>query len=241
MATSFFISDLHLAADRPQSTETLLNFLSSTATQAEQLFILGDLFEYWVGDEALDEPMPAQVAAALHELGARGTSVCFMHGNRDFLVGERFAHAARLRLLPDPFMVTLYGTPTLLMHGDTMCTGDTEYLAFRKMVRNPAWQAEFLAKPMAERIQLAQAARTQSEQSKQVKSMEIMDVATDAVESVLHQYNYPRLIHGHTHRPATHYHNVDGHQCERIVLADWYANGSYLECDDTGCRAVTIE
>ena len=241
VAPSLFISDLHLAAERPQSTETLLRFLSSTAKQAEQLFILGDLFEYWVGDEALDEPMPAQVAAALRELGSGGTAVSYMHGNRDFLIGERFAQTAGARLLPDPFTVTLYGVPTLLMHGDSMCTDDTEYLAFRKMVRNPAWQEEFLAKPIAERIQLAQAARAQSEQSKQVKSMEIMDVATDAVESVLREHEYPRLIHGHTHRPATHQHVVDGHQCERIVLADWYANGSYLECDDKGCRAVTIE
>ncbi|UCH49042.1 MAG: UDP-2,3-diacylglucosamine diphosphatase, partial [Betaproteobacteria bacterium] len=222
MAPSFFISDLHLAAERPQSTGTLLKFLSSTARQAEQLFILGDLFEYWLGDEALDEPMPAQVAAALCELGSSGTAVSFMHGNRDFLIGERFAQAAGLRLLADPFMVTLYGVPTLLMHGDTLCTGDTEYLEFRKMVRNPAWQAQFLAKSIAERIQLVQAVRAESEQAKKIKSMDIMDVANDAVESVLREHDYPRLIHGHTHRPAIHHHNVDGHQCERIVLADWY-------------------
>ena len=240
MAASFFISDLHLAAERPGSTETLLKFLSGTAKTAEQLFILGDLFEYWVGDEALDDPMPAQVAAALHELGSGGAAICYMHGNRDFLIGERFARAAGLRILPDPFMVTLYGVRTLLMHGDTLCTDDTDYLEFRKVVRNPAWQAAFLAKPLAERHKLAQSARAESEDAKQVKSMTIMDVSADAVETVLRAHGYPRLIHGHTHRPATHDHLVDGHRCERIVLADWYGSGSYLECDRDGCRAVTI-
>jgi UDP-2,3-diacylglucosamine hydrolase len=218
-----------------------VQFLRSTARHAGQLFILGDLFEYWIGDEALDDPMPAKVAAALHKLGSGGTAVSYLHGNRDFLIGQRFAQAAGVRLLPDPFMVTLYGVPTLLMHGDTLCTDDIEYLEFRKMVRNPAWQAAFLAKPMPERIKLAGSARAQSEQSKQVKPMNVMDVTTNAVESVLRQHKYPRLIHGHTHRPATHRHVVDGHQCERIVLADWYANGSYLECDEDGCRAVAIE
>ncbi len=241
MAASFFISDLHLAVDRPQGTETLLSFLAGAARQAEQLFILGDLFEYWIGDEALAEPMPSQVAAALRELAADGTAVSFMHGNRDFLIGEQFAQAAGLRLLPDPFPLSLYGTPTLLMHGDTLCTDDTEYMEFRKVVRNPAWQAEFLAKPLAERIKLAQAARTESEHAKQVKSMEIMDVSTDAVEAVLRDHRYPRLIHGHTHRPATHHHLVDGHRCERIVLSDWYDRGSYLHCDVQGCRSITIE
>ncbi len=240
VAASFFISDLHLAPERPHSTETLLKFLGDTATQAEQLFILGDLFEYWIGDESLNEPVPAEVAAALRQLAATHTAVFFMHGNRDFLIGEKFAQAAGLRLLPDPHLVSLYGTPTLLMHGDTLCSDDIEYLEFRKMVRNPAWQAEFLAKPIAERIELARSVRAESEHAKQVKSMSIMDVSTATVESVLREHHYPRLIHGHTHRPATHHLLVDGHQCERIVLADWYGSGSYLHCDSEGCRAVTI-
>lgn len=241
MAASYFISDLHLAADRPASTETLLTFLNGTATKADQLFILGDLFEYWVGDEALADPMPARVTAALKNLGSSGTAIYYMHGNRDFLIGDQFAEAAGLRLLPDPYMLTLYGISTLLMHGDTLCTGDTEYLEFRKVVRNPAWQADFLAKPLAERNKLAQSVRAESEHAKKTKSMTIMDVATEAVESVLRQYNYPRLIHGHTHRPATHHHMIDGHRCERIVLSDWYASGSYLACDEGGCRSVIIE
>ena len=138
-------------------------------------------------------------------------------------------------------MTSLYGADTLLMHGDTLCTDDTEYLEFRKMVRDPAWQAAFLAKPVAERIELARSVRAESEQAKQTKSMTIMDVSTPTVESVLREHNYPRLIHGHTHRPATHHHVVDGRTCERIVLADWYARGSYLECDSNGCRTVAID
>jgi len=240
VAASFFISDLHLTPERPQSTETFLEFLRNTAGLAERLYILGDLFEYWVGDEALAEPVSAQVAEALCELGSGGTRIFFMHGNRDFLIGARFAKAAGLQLLPDPSVVTLYGAPTLLMHGDTLCTDDVDYLNFRKTVRDPVWQAEFLAKSVADRKQFAESARSESEKSKKIKPMSIMDVSTAAVESVLRQHAYPRLIHGHTHRPATHEHLVDGHVCERRVLADWYERGSYLRCDSDGCESVTI-
>ncbi|KPK35046.1 MAG: UDP-2,3-diacylglucosamine hydrolase [Betaproteobacteria bacterium SG8_40] len=240
MTASLFISDLHLADERPESTETLLRFLRDTAPKAERLFILGDLFEYWIGDETLAAPMPAQVAGALDRLGKGGTAVFFMHGNRDFLIGPRFAKAAGVQLLPDPYTVTLYGTPTLLMHGDTLCTDDVGYQEFRKVVRNPEWQAEFLAKPVAERIELARTVRAESEQAKKVKSMTIMDVSLPAVETALREHAYPRLIHGHTHRPAVHEHVVDGHRCERIVLADWYGAGSCLECTRAGCRSVAL-
>ncbi len=240
MTASFFISDLHLADERPQSTETLLGFLKDTAPEAERLFILGDLFEYWIGDETLAAPMPAEVAAALKKLGAGGTSVYLMHGNRDFLIGPRFAEAAALQLLPDPYVISLYGVPTLLMHGDTLCTDDVEYQEFRRVVRDPVWQADFLAKPVAERIELARTVRAESEQAKKVKSMTIMDVSLPAVERALREHAYPRLIHGHTHRPAVHQHIVDDHPCERIVLADWYGAGSYLECTRAGCRSVAL-
>ncbi len=240
MTASFFLSDLHLADERPESTETLLRFLRDKAPEAERIFILGDLFEYWIGDETLAAPMPAQVAAALNRLGASGTAVFFMHGNRDFLIGPRFAKAAGLQLLSDPYTITLYGTPTLLMHGDMLCTDDVEYQEFRKVVRDPKWQADFLAKPVAERIELARTVRAESEQAKKVKSMTIMDVSLTTVEAVLREHAYPRLIHGHTHRPAVHEHVVDGHACERIVLADWYGAGSYLECTRTGCRSIAL-
>lgn len=240
MTASLFISDLHLADERPDSTETLLRFLGDTAPEAERLFILGDLFEYWIGDETLAAPMPAAVAAALKKLGTGGTRVYFMHGNRDFLIGPRFAEAAGLELLPDPCTMSLYGVSTLLMHGDTLCTDDVEYQEFRKVVRDPVWQADFLAKPVAERIELARTVRAESEQAKKVKSMTIMDVSLPAVEQALREHAYPRLIHGHTHRPAVHQHIVDDHSCERIVLADWYGAGSYLECTRAGCRSVAL-
>ena len=240
VAESFFISDLHLTPDRPQSTDSLLRFLRGTAIKAERLYILGDLFDYWVGDETLADPMSAQVASALRELSGGDTRIFFMHGNRDFLIGARFAEAAGLQLLPDPSVVMMYGVPTLLMHGDTLCTDDVDYLQFRETVRDPAWQAEFLAKPVAERKQFAQSVRSESEHAKKIKSMEIMDVSPATVESVLRQHNYPRLIHGHTHRPAIHEHLVDGHICERRVLADWYERGSYLACNPGGCESVAI-
>ena len=214
--------------------------MRDTAGKAERLYILGDLFDYWVGDDTLAEPMPAQVASALRELSSGDTQVFLMHGNRDFLIGTRFAIAAGLQLLPDPSVVMLCGAPTLLMHGDTLCTDDVDYLRFRETVRNAAWQAEFLAKPLAEREHFAQSVRSESETAKKIKPMAIMDVSPAAVESVLRQHHYPRLIHGHTHRPATHEHLVDGHVCERRVLADWYERGSYLRCDSDGCESVTI-
>lgn len=237
---AFFISDLHLAPERPEATDALQQFLKATAAGAERLYVLGDLFEYWIGDEGLAMPMPAVVATAFRTLSDRDTQVFFMHGNRDFLLGERFAAAAGMRLLTDPTMVDLYGSRTLLMHGDTLCTDDVEYQRFRTMVRDAAWQSAFLAKPIEERIRMAQSVRGESEQAKQTKDMAIMDVAQSSVETVLREHGYPRLIHGHTHRPARHEHRVDGKLCERYVLADWYEQGSYLVCDAEGCRSQKI-
>jgi UDP-2,3-diacylglucosamine hydrolase len=240
MGSALFISDLHLAPERPEATAALLRFLQTTAVSADRLFVLGDLFEYWIGDEGLAMPMASQVADAFRTVSGSGTQVYFMHGNRDFLLGERFASAAGMTLLPDPTVIDLHGTRTLLMHGDTLCTDDVEYLKFRAMVRDPQWQAAFLSKPVEERIRMAQSVRGESEQAKQGKAMAIMDVAQPAVEQVLRAHGYPRLIHGHTHRPARHTHRVDGHVCERIVLADWYESGSYLACDADGCRSEKI-
>ncbi|MGH8678854.1 MAG: UDP-2,3-diacylglucosamine diphosphatase [Burkholderiales bacterium] len=240
VAASLFISDLHLAAERPAATAALLRFLEETAPGADHLYVLGDLFEYWIGDETLALPMPAQVAGAFRRLAQRGTPVSFMHGNRDFLIGNAFAKAAGLTMLSDPTLVDLYATRTLLMHGDSLCTDDVDYQLFREMVRDPAWQRGFLAKPIEQRVAMAQSVRGESERAKQVKDMAIMDASPTTVESVLRQHRYPRLIHGHTHRPARHQHIVDGHRCERFVLADWYDQGSYLLCDPGGCRAVSI-
>ena len=240
MTHSLFISDLHLAPQRPAATDALFRFLDETARGAERLYVLGDLFEYWIGDDALPDPFNSSVAQAFARLAAGGTRLYFIHGNRDFLIGPGFARAAAMTLLEDETEVDLHGTRTLLMHGDALCTDDVEYQKFRTMVRDPAWQRALLARPIAERIRMAQALRGESEQAKQAKDMAIMDVAPATVDSVLRAHGYPRLIHGHTHRPARHEHRVDGRTCERFVLADWYEQGSYLLCDAGGCRAVPI-
>lgn len=240
MSSTFFISDLHLAPDTPAANEALLGFLRDTAPSADALYVLGDLFEYWIGDEGLSHPFAGEIAGAFRTLTDGGVPVYFMHGNRDFLIGSRFAEASGMLILADPTLVNLYGCPTLLMHGDTLCSDDLEYQKFRAMVRNPAWQQSFLAKPLEERIRMAQEVRGKSEQAKQVKDMAIMDVTQTTVEQALRTHGYPRLIHGHTHRQARHEHRVDGRLCERWVLSDWYQQGSYLTCDAGGCRVVPL-
>ena len=236
MPHTLFISDLHLSPDTPQATHTLLRFLRETAPAADALYVLGDLFEYWIGDEGLAQPFAKEIATALRALAQGGVPIYFMHGNRDFLICQRFALASGMKLLADPAIVDLYGTRTVLMHGDTLCSDDVDYQKFRAMVRNPAWQQAFLARPLDERVRMAREVRGKSEQAKQVKNMAIMDVSPETVEAALRAHGYARLIHGHTHRPARHEHQVDGHACERWVLADWYDHGSYLMCDAGGCR-----
>ncbi len=239
MAT-LFISDLHLCAGRPETNRIFFGFLEREARAAEALYILGDLFEYWVGDDDLGDPFNARVAAVLLELTRAGVPCYLMHGNRDFVIGEAFARASGVTLLPDPTLVTLYAKPVLLMHGDTLCTLDAEYQAFRREARSEAWIAKLLAQPLAQRKQAVEALRRHSEQEKRRKPAEIMDVALPEVEATLRRFGFPRLIHGHTHRPARHLHDVDGHSCERWVLADWYRTGSYLACDASGCRAYRL-
>ena len=240
MKHSLLVADIHLSPERPQSMRVFEDFARRTAPQAEALYILGDLFEYWAGDDDLADPLHAAVANTLAELSGNGTEVFIMHGNRDFLLAEGFARSAHAHLIPDPTLIDLYGTPSLLMHGDTLCTGDTDYLAFRARVRQPAWQMEFLARPVAERKAEIEALRQRSETNKQLKSMVEMDVHPDAVAAALREHGYPRLIHGHTHRPAHHLQRVDGRDCERWVLDSWYDHGSYLCCEAAGCTAIQI-
>jgi UDP-2,3-diacylglucosamine hydrolase len=239
--SALFISDLHLCSGRPQINRSFFEFLGREARSAQALYILGDLFEYWVGDDDLDDAFNAGVGAALARLVAAGVPTYLMLGNRDFVIGEAFARAIAVRLLPDPTLLTLYGQSTLLMHGDTLCTLDLEYQAFRREARSPAWIDKLMRQPLAQRKTAIEALRRRSEQEKRAKPAAIMDVAPDEVEAQLRRHNYPRLIHGHTHRPARHVHMVDGHACERWVLADWYQNGSYLACDASGCRAVQLD
>ena len=235
MPHTLFISDLHLGPGTPEATDSLLRFLRETAPKADALYVLGDLFEYWIGDDAVEQPFEHEVTAAFRALVDAGVPVYFMHGNRDFLIGRRFAKASGMKILADPAMIDLHGRPTLLMHGDTLCSEDIEYQKFRARTRNPLLQWLFLALPLSLRVRIALKLRGRSTQAKQAKSMAIMDVTPGTVEDTLRQHRYPRLIHGHTHRPARHEHHVDGHACERWVLADWYEHGSYLRCDASGC------
>lgn len=241
MKHALFISDLHLCHTRPAINALFERFLRDIAPQAEALYILGDFFEYWAGDDDLSEPFHSAIALQLSALADSGTRLYLMHGNRDFLIGAAFQRAAHITLLPDPTLIDLYGQPTLLMHGDTLCSDDVEYQAFRTQVRDPQWQQGFLATPLATRKAQIEALRQRSEQEKSSKAAEIMDVNADTVAATLRAFNYPRLIHGHTHRPAKHVHTVDGKTCERWVLTDWYASGGYLRCDATGCVAQTLE
>ena len=224
-----------------QINRCFFGFLEREARSADALYILGDLFEYWAGDDDLDDPLNAAVAAALARLRGGGVPVFLMHGNRDFVIGEAFARASGVKLLPDPVLLNMHGQPVLLMHGDTLCTLDHEYQSFRREARSDTWIRNLLAKPLSERKAAIEALRRQSEQEKRSKAAEIMDVAPAEVEAALRRHGYPRLIHGHTHRPARHVHMVDGHTCERWVLADWYQAGSYLACDESGCRAVRLK
>jgi UDP-2,3-diacylglucosamine hydrolase len=237
---SIFVSDLHLTPDRPRATEQFLDLLSGAATQSAAFYILGDLFEHWIGDDDLDDPFNASIAGALAALSARGVPLYFMQGNRDVLAGAVFAARCGAKPIEDPVLLDVHGTKTLLMHGDTLCTGDTDYQKFRAYARDPDNQRKFLALPLAARRKQMLDWRAQSEQSKQGKDAGIMDVAPAAVEKALRDSGYPRLIHGHTHRPARHVHTVDGRQCERWVLTDWYGRAGYLLCDSAGCRAVTL-
>lgn len=236
-----FISDLHLSPERPAINRSFFAFLRNEARAAAALYILGDLLDYWIGDDDLDLPFHAAVAAGLRELSASGCPVYFLPGNRDFLIGSRFAQAAGLQILADPTLIELAGVPTLLMHGDTLCTTDLAYQEFRAKVHDPAWQRALLAKPLAERRAIAFSLLQDSRVEKGTKSSDIMDVTPDAVEQVLREHRCPRLIHGHTHRPARHEYLIDGMRCERWVLGPWYEAGSYLRCDaDGSCTPVAL-
>lgn len=236
---TLFISDLHLSAERPQIIAQFLAFTTDIAPQAAALYILGDLFEYWAGDDDTDA-LGAQTAAALATLAGRGTRVYLMQGNRDVLMAGTFAARSGATLIEDPLLIDLHGTSTLLTHGDALCTDDTDYQRFRAYARDAGNQARFLAQPLAARREQMLGMRAQSEASKQQKAETIMDVAPAAVENLLRQYGYPRLIHGHTHRPARHVHQLDGRSCERWVLNDWYERGGYLRCAAAGCAAVRL-
>lgn len=240
MTHTLFISDLHLGANRQHITQLFTHFVQHIAPKAEALYVLGDLFESWAGDDDLDDPFHQQITCLLRVLADSGTRLYIMHGNRDFLMAEKLAEACRASLLGDPALLDLYGTPTLLTHGDTLCTEDADYQSYRRQVHEPAWQQQFLAQPLAQRKTLIEQLRSHSENEKRHKSGELMDVNDAAVADLLREHGYPRLIHGHTHRLMRHRHAVDNRDCERWVLGDWLETGNALRCNAGGCDWLTI-
>ena len=226
---SLFISDLHLTEERPEANERFIDLLEGKARAADALYILGDFFESWIGDDDLEAPFNAVIAGLLGALSRGGVPLYLMHGNRDFLVGERFCAATGAKLLDDPSVHEIQGVRTLLMHGDTLCTDDLDYQNWRRISRSEAWQREFLAEPLSERRRAIVGMREKSKEVVQAKPADIMDVNDAAVMQAMRAHGVTRLVHGHTHRPGRHALTIDGRPAERWVLPDWYGRGGYLE------------
>ena len=229
------LSDLHLSPDAPGATRIFLDYLAGRAREAGHIYILGDLFEAWAGDDSIDDPEDSfskKIIDSLRELTRNGTAVSIQHGNRDFLLGQHFAERSGAHIIPDPYVLTLPAWQFVLSHGDALCTDDAEYQEFRSRIRAPAWRNSFLSKPLGERKALVAAMRRQSEASKREKTLQAMDVNVAATEDFLRNSGYATLIHGHTHRPARHDHIIDGIHVERWVLSDWHEDrGEYLAWD----------
>ena len=240
MPATLFISDLHLSPARPHLVAAFHALLHGPARAAASVYVLGDLFDVWLGDDQLRQPLAAAVVDALAELAGSGVPLFVQRGNRDFLLGERFARTARATLLPDRVVHDIQGTRTLLMHGDLLCTDDVEYQRFRAYWQDPTRRRRVLSRPYFVRRMVAALMRFGSRRATAAKDEVIMDVNADAVVDELRQHAVARLIHGHTHRPARHEVMVDGRACERWVLADWYRLGSYLEVTLAGVTPRTV-
>ena len=236
---TLFISDLHLDASRPAVTDAFLNFLQTTATEADTLYILGDLFEVWYGDDHGDAHY-TRVTEALAELASSGTRCFFMVGNRDFIIGRDFLAASGLMLLPDPTLIYVGNDSVLLSHGDMLCTDDLAYQRFRRIIRNPYLQALYNALPRSARHGIANKMRSESSAAYEQKGPEIMDVNQHAVELLLRDFKVHTLLHGHTHRPGINNFELDGKPARRIVLGDWYEQGSVLGWDENGLQLETL-
>ncbi|MCF8149791.1 MAG: UDP-2,3-diacylglucosamine diphosphatase [Burkholderiaceae bacterium] len=238
--TARFVSDLHLRKERPDLTERFAAFLADTAASGVgTLFILGDLFEYWIGDDDLADPFNTQVCRLLRDLADRGSPIYFIAGNRDFLLGEVFAAAAGIQLLDETVKVGVGDTATLLMHGDTVCTDDVAYQEFRRMVRATEWQTRFLARPLAERLAEVETLRRRSAEAMLKKPAAIMDANAAAIRAALTSSGCSRLIHGHTHRPGRENIALADGVAERWVLSDWdTGRGDALEIGPNGCRRL---
>lgn len=234
---TLFISDLHLHESRPQVTRAFFQFLYTQAVHAEALYILGDFFDACIGDDD-DSELVQDVASGLHKLSELGVAIYFMHGNRDFLLGTAYAKKAGMELIPDGITIDLYGTPTLLMHGDSLCTDDVEYQQFRAMVRSPQWQQQILAQPIAARRALAAQMRAKSQSMNSLKADDIMDVSPAEVLAQMESAGVTRMIHGHTHRPARHPLIINGKPAERIVLGDWHDSGWCIRADQKSIELI---
>jgi UDP-2,3-diacylglucosamine hydrolase len=237
--TVLLISDLHLTAGDAETTRRFVDFMDGPARAASELYILGDLFEAWIGDDD-DDPRLAPIVAAVARLTAAGIPCALMHGNRDFLLGQRFCATTGSRLLGDYERVTLFGKPVLLTHGDLLCTDDTRYMTLRTELRSPLWQREFLAKSLAERRQIASDLRQLSATEIAAKSAYIMDVNQKAVERTMREFDVELLLHGHTHRPGVHRFSLDGKPAARIVLGAWYEQASIVRWTAEGFALETL-
>ncbi|ART78982.1 UDP-2,3-diacylglucosamine diphosphatase [Oceanisphaera avium] len=230
---TLFIADLHLSADRPDMTAAFLRFMREDALNADALYVLGDLFEFSIGDDEVSA-LNGEVAAAFLACSQQGTPVYFIHGNRDFMVGRRFARAAGMTLLPEHTLIDLYGEPTLIMHGDTLCIDDAGYQRYRRITRWGWLQWLFMRLPLSFRLNIADGIRSKSAAAKEGKVMQVMDVNQAEVERQMQRYNVRTLIHGHTHRPNIHHLQINEQAARRIVLGDWYSQGSVLVVDTGG-------
>ena len=233
-----FIADLHLAADRPDLIAAFIKFVKQSTAQCSDLYLLGDIFEAWIGDDYL-EPAMKPVVSALLQLSNRGCQLYLQQGNRDFLLGKTFAKSINATLLAESVVVALPATKALIMHGDQLCTDDIDYQKFRTMVRSPPWQQQFLAKTVTERLQIAAQLRAASKEHSRVKSSQITDVNSTAVIKAMDDADISLLIHGHTHRPACHEVTLAKGRGRRMVLGDWGANLWYIECTVSGCELIS--
>jgi UDP-2,3-diacylglucosamine hydrolase len=240
MKKTLFISDLHLHESRPLVTRAFFRFLDTTAKEVTALYILGDFFDAWIGDDD-DQPLVAEVANALSKLARNKTQIYLMHGNRDFLLGEDFVKRANAKIIPEETCIDLYGTKTLLLHGDSLCTADKDYIQFRTMVRNPVWQEHFLTQSLEVRRAIASELRNKSKNMNSLKADDILDVSPTEVETVFIRHQVQQLIHGHTHRPARHQLMINNQKSERIVLGDWHDSFWYVCADKNGIQLIKEE
>lgn len=240
MKPVLLLSDLHLSALRPAAVEAFHELMRGPAREASAIYILGDLFDWWLGDDQLADPFSRRIAQSLRAVTDSGVSVFVARGNRDFLLGERFERMTGAHILPEQHVVELGGTPTLLLHGDELCTDDVEYQRYRMRMRSPEAARRLLALPYFVRRLIAWYLRRKSRDANTLKPESIMDVSDTAVDDAFRRHDVARMIHGHTHRPARHRHAVDGSARERVVLADWHDRGRYVKVDETGVHECEI-